>query len=191
MDQFKQVVTSFVPMTDAEFNLSLPIIKKMPVKKNDCLLKQGEVSQYVYFVESGFFRMYFVDFNGNEINARFAKPNDFMVDFASFITQKGSLYCWKAMQDSTVLALDKEEIEKVYEQSPAWSKFGRLIAEYSYLQINEREEMLHFQTPEQRYETVLRQEPHLLQMISQNQLASYIGIKPESLSRLRKRVLGK
>lgn len=191
MDQLKQVVTSFVPMPDAEYGLALPIIERIEVKKDTNLLEQGQVCRHVYFIESGFFRMFYVDYKGNEINSRFAKSNDFMVDFASFITQKGSLYYWKAMEDSKIIALDREEIEKIYDKSPAWSKFGRLIAESSYLQINAREEMLHFQTPEQRYATILKKEPYLFQMISQNQLSSYIGIKPESLSRLRKRMLGK
>lgn len=191
MDQLKQVVTSFVSMPDTEYDLALSIIERIEVKKDTNLLAQGQVCRHVYFIESGFFRMFYVDYEGNEINSRFAKANDFMVDFASFITQKGSLYYWKAMEDSTILALDREEIEKIYDKSPAWSKFGRLIAESSYLQINAREEMLHFQTPEQRYATILKKEPHLFQMISQNQLSSYIGIKPESLSRLRKRMLGK
>ncbi|NUY81657.1 Crp/Fnr family transcriptional regulator [Flavobacterium sp. MAH-1] len=191
MDQLKQVVTSFVSMSDVEYDLALPIIERIEVKKDTNLLEQGQVCRHVYFIESGFFRMFYVDYKGNEVNSRFAKPNDFMVDFASFITQKGSLYYWKAMEDSKILALDREEIEKIYDKSPAWSKFGRLIAESSYLQINAREEMLHFQTPEQRYATILKKEPHLFQMISQNQLSSYIGIKPESLSRLRKRMLGK
>ncbi|PZR09525.1 MAG: hypothetical protein DI539_21920 [Flavobacterium psychrophilum] len=95
------------------------------------------------------------------------------------------------MEDSTVIALAYDEIEKLYNSSPNWSKFGRMIAEFGYLLIIEREEMLHFQTPEERYVTILKKEPYLFQKISQNQLSSYIGIKPESLSRLRKRMLGK
>lgn len=191
MDRIKAVITSFVPMPDEEYELILPLIKRMAIKKDTDLLKQGQVCRYVYFIEAGFFRMFYVDYKGNEINCRFGKPDEFVVDFASFITRKPALYYWKAMEDSTVIALAHDEIEKLYDSNPNWSKFGRMIAESVYLMIIERQEMLHFQTPEERYATVLKNEPHLFQKVSQNQLSSYIGIKPESLSRLRKRMLGK
>lgn len=191
MDQLKAVITSFVPMPDEEYDSIQPLIRRMDIKKDTNLLEQGQVCRHIYFIESGFFRMFYVDYKGNEINSRFAKANDFMVDFVSFTTKKPSLYYWKAMEDSKIIALEYEEIEKAYDKSPSWCKFGRLIAESVYLQIMEREEMLHFQDPEERYKTLLKKEPYLFQMVSQNQLSSYIGIKPESLSRLRKRLLGK
>lgn len=191
MDQLKTVITSFVPMPDEEYNLILPVIERIQIKKDTNLLEQGQVCRHVYFMESGFFRMFYVDYKGNEINCRFNKANDFVVDFASFITRKPSLYYWKAMEDSNIIALAHEEVEKLYDSTPNWSRFGRMIAEFGYLNIIDREEMLHFQTPEERYQTIAKKEPYLFQMISQNQLSSYIGIKPESLSRLRKRILGK
>lgn len=191
MDQLKTVITSFVAMSDQEYDAILPIIDRIEIKKDTNLLEQGQVCQHVYFIESGFFRMFYVDYKGNEINCRFVKANDFVVDFASFITKKPSLYYWKAMEDSKVIILEQHEIEKIYKMSINWSNFGRLIAESGYLQIIEREEMLHFQTPEERYKTILKKEPELFQLVSQNQLSSYIGIKPESLSRLRKRMMGK
>ncbi|WPO78884.1 Crp/Fnr family transcriptional regulator [Flavobacterium sp. KACC 22761] len=191
MDALKNVITSFVPMSDEEYDLMLPIINRIEVKKDTDLLQQGEICRHIYFIESGFFRMFYVDYRGNEINSRFAKPNDFLVDFASFITQRMAHYSCRAMEDSKVIALEYAAVEKLYNSCPNWSKFGRLIAEYAYLIIIERQEMLHFQTPEERYKTILKKEPYLFQMISQNQLSSYIGIKPESLSRLRKRMIGK
>lgn len=191
MDALKNVITSIVPMSDEEYNLMLPIINRMQVKKDTDLFQQEEICRHIYFIESGFFRMFYVDYRGNEINSRFAKPNDFLVDFASFITQKTAHYSCRAMEDSAVIAMEYEKVEKLYNCCPNWSKFGRLVAESAYLIIIERQEMLHFQTPEERYKTILKKEPYLFQMVSQNQLSSYIGIKPESLSRLRKRMMGK
>lgn len=189
MDHLKTIITSFVSMPDEEYDQILPLIEKISLKKDTDLLRQGQICNYVYFIESGFFRMFYVDYRGDEINSRFCRPGDFAVDFASFVTQKPSLYYWRATEDSNVIALSRSAIEKMYDRSVNWSKFGRLIAEYSYLQINTREEMLHLLSPEERYKTILEKESHLLQHVPQNQLSSYIGIKPESLSRLRKRIL--
>jgi len=189
MDQLKTIVNSISSMPDSEYELVIPIIHRIDVKKNTDILAHGQVCKSVYFVESGFFRMFYIDYEGNEINCRFAQENGFMVDFHSFLTQKPSKYSWRAMQDSKVIALKYDDIHRLYDQSRAWERFGRLIAEHVYRQINEREEMLHFQNPEQRYQTLLNVEPDLFNRVSQNQLSSYIGIKPESLSRLRKRLL--
>jgi CRP-like cAMP-binding protein len=189
MDQLKTVINSISPIPENEYDLINPILNRMELKKHAELLEQGQVCKYVYFVESGFFRMFYVDFEGNEINCRFAEAGEFMVDFTSFLTQTPSKYYWRAMLDSRIIALKHNDIEDVYSRSRAWERFGRLMAEHVYLQISKREEMLHFQTPEVRYQTLLDTQPRLFNLVSQHHLASYIGIKPESLSRLRKRLL--
>jgi CRP-like cAMP-binding protein len=189
MDQLKNFINSISPIPDEEYELIIPIINRIEVKKNTNLLEQGQVCKNVYFVESGLFRMLYVDYEGNEINCHFAMENEFMVDFQSFLTQKPAKYSWRTMQDSTVIALKYDDIHRLYNQSRAWEKFGRLMAEHVYQQLNEREEMLHFQSPEQRYQSLLDSRPDLFNLVSQYHLSSYIGIKPESLSRLRKRLL--
>jgi len=135
--------------------------------------------------------MYYIDLNGNVINTRFTQENNFMVDFQSFLTQQPSRYYWQAMEDSEVLAFDFKDIQRLYATSPAWQKFGRLVSERVYMQLNERVEMLQFMSPEQRYQHLIATRPELFNRISQFQMASYLGMKPESLSRLRKRMLNK
>lgn len=135
--------------------------------------------------------MYYIDLEGNEINTRFTQEDNFMVDFQSFLTQKPSHYYWQAMEDSTVLAFAFKDVQRLYASSSSWQKFGRLVAERVYLQLNERVEMLQFMSPEQRYVYLLETRPELFNQISQFHMASYLGIKPESLSRLRKRLLKK
>lgn len=135
--------------------------------------------------------MYYVDQEGNSINTRFVDQHQFFVDFNSFLTQQPSRYNWEAMQDAEVLAVKYEEVQKIYASSPAWDKFGRLMAENVYKQVNERIEMLLFLSPEERYQFLLNKYPQLFDQVSQFHIASYLGVKPESLSRLRKRLLGR
>ena len=132
--------------------------------------------------------MFYVDLEGNEISNRFTEANNFMVDFQSFLTQKPSRYYWQAMQDSQVLAFPFHEVQRLYASSVAWQKLGRLITERVYLELNERVEMLQFMSPEQRYQNLMDTRTELFNQISQFHMASYLGIKPESLSRLRKRL---
>lgn len=180
-----------MPMTESDMALCFPILQTRHTKKHAFLLQEGEVCRNVYFLISGFFRMFYVDYDGNEINYRFADKNNFLVDFQSFLTQKPSHFYWQAMQDAELFALSYQDIHNLYASSPAWNNFGRLIAERVYLQLNERVEMLLFMTPEERYKYLLDTKPELFMQVSQFHLSSYLGIKPESLSRLRKRLLKK
>ena len=182
-------IGSIIKLTHAEKELLTPILKYRQVKKHEFILQAGEVCKDVFFITKGLLRMYYVDSKGEEINYRFADDNNFGVDYQSFLLQKPSRFNWQAMQDSEVLALSHADIQRVYNASPAWNTFGRLIAERVYLQMNERVEMLLFMTPEERYNLLLETQPQLFEQISQFHLSSYLGVKPESLSRLRKRLM--
>ena len=184
-------INSILPMSTVDLAHLTPIRVELSIKKKANLFVQGEVCKNIYFLTKGFFRMYYIDLEGNEINTRFTQVANFMVDFQSFLTQKPSRYYWQAMEDSTVLAFAFKDVQRLYASSSSWQKFGRLIAERVYLQLNERVEMLQFMSPEQRYVYLLETRPELFNQISQFQMASYLGIKPESLSRLRKRLLKK
>jgi len=184
-------INSILPMSIDDLAVLTPIRVELSIKKKANLLVQGDICKNIYFLTKGFFRMYYIDLEGNEINTRFTQEDNFMVDFQSFLTQKPSHYYWQAMEDSTVLAFAFKDVQRLYASSSSWQKFGRLVAERVYLQLNERVEMLQFMSPEQRYVYLLETRPELINQISQFQMASYLGIKPESLSRLRKRLLKK
>lgn len=175
-------------MSPSDFDILLSLLQKKIVKKDEYILREGDVCRNVFFLLTGFVRMYYVDWEGNEISYRFTEKGNFFVDFQSFLTQQPSHYYWQATQDSAMFSLPYEEVQKIYKISPAWNNFGRLMAERVYLQLNERVEMLLFMKPEERYLYVLVKQPQLLSHMSLFHLASYLGIKPESLSRIRKRL---
>ena len=189
MEQLRKVIDAISPVSDADFKLLSSIIKKIKIKKKVNLLEQGQVCSNIYFLTGGFFRMFYLDMQGNEINCRFTADGNFMVDFQSFLIQKPSRYCWQAMQDSELLVFNYKDVQRVYRESAVWERFGRLMAEHVYQTLNERVEMLQFLSPEERYAHILATRPELINQVSQFQLSSYLGVKPESLSRIRKRSL--
>lgn len=87
-----------------------------------------------------------------------------------------------------MLVLPYAVVQRLYRESAAWDHFGRLMAECVYQQVNERAELLQFVTPTQRYQQVQQHQPELLTQVSQARLASYLGVQPESLSRIRHRL---
>ena len=187
----EQFVLSIVPMEQSDLELLAPILQYKLVKKNEYLLKEGEVCKNIYFLAKGLVRMFFVNLSGSEVNYRFTYHKTFFVDFQSFLTEQPTHFFWQAMEESEFLVLPGKEIKKIYSDSKAWDHFGRLIAERVYLQMNERVEMLLFMSPEERYNHLLNAQPELFNLVSQFHLSSYLGVKPESLSRLRKRLQNK
>lgn len=183
-----EVVKSITPISETDIQILISLLENKSIKKHAYLLKEGEICRHAYFLVKGFFRMYYLDFDGNEINYRFTAEKNFLVDFQSFLTQRPSNFNWQAMEDSELFALPYQQIQEAYSASPSWNTFGRLIAERVYLQLNERVEMLQFMTPEERYTHIVNTNQDLLNRVTLFHLSSYLGIKPESLSRLRKRL---
>jgi len=191
MDAFKAFLQSVTVLSLEDMALLDKMAENMHVGRKSCLLQPGQVCTTIYFVRRGQFRLYDLDSNGNQVNRRFTFEHQFAVDFQSFITQSPSRYYLQAMKDSEVTAIEYQELIKCYEQSKGWERLGRLLAERAYLQVNEKLELMQFHTPEERYGYILKTRPELLERVSLAHLSSYLGIRPESLSRLRKRMVRK
>ena len=189
IESLKKAINAITPMSDFDFEILLPLLQKRSIKKGDYILKEGEISKTIFFLINGLVRMYFIDFEGNDISYRFTSTNRFFVDYQSLLTQQPSHYFLQALQNTTMLVINYEDVLHTYQISPAWSNFGRIWSEHVYLQLNERVEMLLLMKPEERYLHLLNEQPYLFNEVSQIHLSSYLGIKPESLSRIRKRIL--
>lgn len=175
-------------MTDDDIALLDAMTSAFERPKGGTLLEPGQVCDSIYFLTEGAFRMYYVDPDGREINYRFALANNFMVDFQSFLSREPSCYYWQAMENARGVAFRYVDVQRAYQQSRNWERFGRLMAEQVYQQVNERIELLQFLSPQQRYLRVMATQPDLVRYVSQFQLSSYLGVTPESLSRIRKRL---
>lgn len=181
-------VQAVAPVSAADWALLAAIAVPATYPKNGFLQVPGQVCGAVAFVAKGLFRLYYPDASGHEVNARFAAENEFIVDYHSFLSQQPGRYACQALEPAEVLLLPYAGVQRLYRQSAAWDHFGRLMAEQVYRQVMERVEALQFLSPEQRYAQVLAARPPWLARISQAQLASYLGVQPESLSRIRHRL---
>ncbi len=142
INELQKAITAIATMSSSDFKILLPLLQNRTIKKEDYILKEGDVCRNIFFLLNGFVRMYYVDFDGNEISYRFTDKGNFFVDFQSLLTQQPSHYYWQATQDSELLVFSYQEVQQVYKKSPAWNNFGRLMAERVYLQLNERVDML-------------------------------------------------
>ncbi len=189
LENFKTTCFKVLPnLYQKEFELIAPHLSLKSFTKGELILRENEVCDKIFFLNKGFVRMYYVDENGNEINYRFTDSCNFFVDFQSFLIKKPSRFFWQAMQKVEVITISYQIVQEIYKTSATWNLFGRLMAEQVYLQLNERVEMLLFMQPEERYMQMLQKYPNIISQVPQLHIASFLGIKPETLSRIRKRL---
>ena len=158
----------------------------MNVKKKEKILKQGEYCNFIAFIHEGSFRFY-NDKDGQEKITAFNFTGDFVTNYRSFLTGKPSDHCIEAMQDAVIYVINLPELQSLYDKHKNIDKLGRLIAENLYLMVAHRLDSFMFQSPLERYNELIERNSRLLQEVPQYMIASYLGVKPETLSRVRSR----
>lgn len=151
------------------------------------LAQPGEVSQLVYFVVKGCVRVAIENQAGEDITCYFAAEGKFVCNYESFITGLPSAYSLQALEHSELLAIDRRGLEQLYQQTTHGERIGRLIAEHLFIDTLQRLTSFYSETPEQRYLKFLQDFPQLVARIPQHYIAAYIGVRPQSLSRIKRR----
>ncbi|WP_413512963.1 Crp/Fnr family transcriptional regulator [Myroides odoratus] len=164
------------------------IVTYKDIKKGETLLKIGEVCDYVGRVEVGSLRMFYLDAEGKDTSFSFFLKKDIFTHYEGLLTGTASLMEIVALVDTRVLLIHKKELFDLYESSFYWQKIGRLMSDAIFLNAKERIDFLLFYTPEQRYIYLQTHQSSILEEVAQKHIASYIGIQPQSLSRIKKRL---
>ncbi|TDW49097.1 CRP-like cAMP-binding protein [Flavobacterium sp. 270] len=185
----KTAFQSIITIPEDELDQLADLITIRKLKKGDFLLKENQVCNEIVFINSGILRSYFFNHQGDEITNCFAFENEFMASFSSFITQKTAEENIQALVETELQVLNRKDLEKLYQSSISWQEIGRKIAEMEYVTLQKR--MISFQklTGKQRYEQLLLNHQKYIQLIPLQYLASYLGVTPRHLSRIRKTVL--
>lgn len=174
-------------MDDATFNLSADFLKVANIKKNDYLLRVGRRCNKIAYVDKGLFRsFYFKD--GNEVTTCFCRENSVAASFESFVNQTASKENIQALENSTIVTLSFQGITKLYELSSQWQSVGRLLTEKECFRLTERASALSFETALKKYKSILENQPEIIQRVSIQHIASYIGVSRETLSRIRSKI---
>lgn len=186
----RNFISRFITFTEEEWKAHEVLLVRKTIKKGELLLKAGDVCNHVIFINRGYFRIYH-RIGDQEFTANFAFDGNYVTDYASFVSRQPSADNIVAMEDAEVLLLDYDSLQAAYERYPVWQKFGRMIAEYILIFIVERNRSLLFLTPEERYLKLMKDRPKVIASVPLKYIASYVGVTPEALSRIRKRMSGK
>jgi CRP-like cAMP-binding protein len=190
MDEFfsiRNYVSRFITFTEEEWRVHQSMLVRRFIKKGEHILRAGEVCNHVTFLNKGFVRVYNI-IHDEELTANFAFDGNYVTDYSSFVTRQPSLDFIVAMEDLEILQLNHADMQAAFEKYPIWQKFGRLIAEFILIHATERSRTFMFLTPEERYLKLMKDRPKVISNVPLKYIASYLGITPEALSRIRKRM---
>ena len=158
------------------------------IKKRETFIAEGKTCRELAFVTGGSFRYYrMVD--GIETTTYFSFENDWISDYSSFLTKTPAGATVEAMEDAVIWSVSYADMQYLYDHHPLWERFGRLMAEYLVTCLDKRMNSLLLSTPEERYLAVLHDNAIYFERVPQHYIASYLGVAPESLSRIRRRVM--
>ena len=186
-DQIKAYYKNIVPsITNDDWNALEENLTVLHVRKGEILLRNGEVCRHVSFINKGLMRLfYFVD--GKEICTGFVAENDYISEYSSFLTRAPSAQNMDALEDTELINLSFDNMQALYQSHPVFEIFGRRIAEFLFIRLSSYNTRLLALTPEERYQSLMDTQPHIIQRVPQYMIASFIGVTPEHLSRLRRK----
>lgn len=176
--------------TEEEWNALEKCLHVKQVKKGKVLLDEGEVSNFVVFVNSGLLRLSQTE-NDKTFTCKLFVETEFASAYESFLTKTPTTYRLDALENSELFYLYYDDLQDLYKKYPVYERLGRLIAEDLFIFICNRNISLIQKTPEEKYLQLLNVQPSLLQRVPQYIIASYLGITPETLSRVRKKMISK
>lgn len=182
----KKFFNDYVPLPDVELDDIVSKFKKKKIKKNEFLLMQGEICKDLIFVQNGCLRLYYLQ-EDVEVSVWFALKHSSAIEIYSFISETPTNNYLQAIEDSEIFYLPKIELNKLYQTHPKMQEMMRKFWEDVILHLLERFTALQRDSAEQRYLDLLNK-PELLQTIPQKYLASFIGVTPTSLSRIKKNI---
>jgi CRP-like cAMP-binding protein len=181
------IFRQFTDFNDSELEIIMPYFETKKFRKKSTLLNVGIVSNEVFYLINGCIRLY-CEKDGDELSTYFFTENMFAGSYDSFLSRKPSKVAIETLEECEVLVLTHEAQEELYRVFPKMNEFIRKAIEQRFVLLHDLFISYLLNSPEERYLTLLEERPDLLQRIPQHQIASFLGITPVSLSRIRNRI---
>lgn len=179
---------SVTEIPDAEIEKALGIFRPIQFGRNQFILRAGEMPNSLGFLVSGIVRLYYISDSGHEFTKTFCIKGDVVTSYSSLLLSEPSSFFIQTLEDSSMLVADYAAYQKIADGHPCWQALSRRIVEMLYIKKERRESSLLLDDAQTRYLNFLEEYPGLENQIKQHHIASYLGITPVSLSRIRARL---
>lgn len=187
--QLKDHINSHIVALDEQIEEFCELFEPKPVKKKEFLLQQGNICFFESFVVDGVLRLFHINQDGEEQTLQFGVRDWWFADLDSLFNQKPSRLNIQALEDSQILTLSFEKRQFAYQKFPFLYQLTQIMLQKSYTALQNRLIDNLSKTAEQRYTEYIKKYPHIVPRLSNIEIASYLGISPESLSRIKKNIL--
>lgn len=186
MDLVRRTIERYVRLTENDWARIAPCWREYAFTRGAHIVRAGGVEDRFYIVKSGVQRMSFPH-DGEDICVGFSYDGSWSGGYDSFVTRRPGRFDVRAVTDSVLLGIGHDDLQRLYAEVPVMERFGRLIVEELLVGRAAREIELLSLDAEERYDRLFKRSPHLLQLVPQKDIASYLRMKPETFSRLRGR----
>lgn len=180
-----QAINKLQPLTETEWNSFSEKLTVKTLAKGDFIIQAGQIENHIYFINSGATRNYFTR-EDKEYTVDFQFAGEFVTAYYSLITREPGTVNIELLESTEVVVIAYTDLKEFYNRYHNGERIGRLIAEYQYVRRLRREMDLLALSAEERYAQLMQRNPTLIQTLSVKHVSSYLGIQPESLSRIRK-----
>jgi len=188
IDRLFESFDKYLPLDEKEReDLSTRVIERR-IKRRQFILQESDICKHYTFVAEGCFKKFQVDKKGAEHNLQFAAEYDWIMEIDSFYSEKPSRVYIEAIEPSVILQIKKTDLLYLFTNNPKFDRNFRVIVENRFVELENRILQAISSTAEERYLYFINQYPHLLQRLPGTQIASYLGITPEFLSKIRKEI---
>lgn len=181
-------VSRHISLTPEEIEFLISLLKPKTLKNGDFLIREGDICKYESFVTSGCLKAYYESDDGVEHILDFLIEEWWADDLYSFLTQTPAKSSIRAIEDTDVLQISKDDLEALYRSVPKFERFFRLLFQKAY--ITQRDQINHMLSlpAEERYIQFIKRKPYALKRFPQKDIASYLGVTPQFFSILRKKI---
>lgn len=186
--ELKKRIEELSPLTEDEWKDISTKWKQKTIEKNHYLLKAGQIESKFYFIYKGVHRV-FGDRDGEEINVGFAYDGEYSGVFDSFLAQTPSDLYLQSITESQVLYIEFDDMMELFDKYKSIERWGRLFNAKMLIAMARRQMEARSFTAEEKFKRLFDQSPHIFQLVPLKHLASYLGMTPETLSRMRKKML--
>ena len=183
-----QSIREKISISKEEFDFCKTLFIPKKLRKRQYLLQEGDVCKYTSFVEKGILRTYTVDEKGNEPILQFSMEGWWIADIYSFLTNEPSPYNIEALEECELLLITKPSWDILLEKVPAFERYFRILIQNNLIATQRRLMSSLSETAEEKYTKLINNFPGCLQRVPQHMIASYLGITPETLSRIRSQI---
>ena len=188
-DSLITLISKKVVLTATDIELCKTYFEPFTVSKNTIIEERDKIPQYLYFIVSGYMRLFYYDDNGDEVTNHISSLNNFIAPFLSLINETKSAENVECVTDCTLLRITRHNMVTLIGESENFKNFSLIIFEQAIASGSKRADELATLNAEQRYIKLIEQQPEILQNIPIQYIASYLGIKPQSLSRIRRKII--